>query len=233
MNFRQTTPFVSRTSPGEKRALMVYLILHVSVMPMLISFVGLKAGYSETEVNFIYYAFGVAYMLAMCMGYLRRDFDPLCDRPLFCMFEVLTGYFVLLCMNYCATYIIFLIVPEFNNPNNNAVVDLINRDSAMMKVTLIFLAPVVEELLFRGGLFGIFREQSRLAAYLISVLGFALYHVMNYLVFDWRNIIFLLQYIPAGLMLCRCYERTGSIWCCIFFHMAVNGIAFNTMETMM
>ena len=44
--------------------------------------------------------------------------------------------------------------------------------------------------------------------------------------------IYVLEYVPVALLLCRCYERTNSIWSCIFFHMMVNGVAVNTLSAL-
>ena len=111
MNFRQTNEFTSHLEHKEMRAVMVYLILHVAILPWIINVVTARGIMSPTEGNFVYYAFGAAFMFAMCMGFLRRDFDPLCDRPLFCMLEVLTGYFTMMCLNFCVSYIILLVLP--------------------------------------------------------------------------------------------------------------------------
>ena len=39
----------------------------------------------------------------------------------------------------------------------------------------------------------------------------------------------MLQYLPAGFLLCRCYERTNSVWCSIFFHMLVNLVSLRLL----
>ena len=45
-------------------------------------------------------------------------------------------------------------------------------------------------------------------------------------------LLYMLQYIPVSFLLCRCYERTESIWCSIFFHMLVNGVALNALSAL-
>ena len=44
--------------------------------------------------------------------------------------------------------------------------------------------------------------------------------------------IFLLQYIPASLLLARCYERCNSIWGSIFFHMLINAVSFSALSVL-
>ena len=231
MNLRQPNNFTSHLEHKEMRAVMVYLILHVAVLPWVINLMAARGMMSATEGNFLYYAFGAAFMFSMCMGFLRRDFDPLCDRPLFCMLEILAAYFVMMCCNFCVAYLIVMVLPESSNPNNDAIGQLVLEDYGMMKASLMFFTPIVEEILFRAGIFGMIRDLAgRKWAYIVSAGLFSFYHVWSYAVIEPVFWIYLLQYIPVSLLLARCYERTNSIWCPIFFHMMVNGVAVNALD---
>ena len=96
-----------------------------------------------------------------------------------------------------------------------------------------FLPQWDEEMLFRAGIFGMIRDMlGRKPAYIVSVGLFSLYHVWSFAVVDPIYWVYLLQYIPVSFLLARCYERTNSIWCPIFFHMAVNGVAVNTLDAL-
>ena len=83
--------------------------------------------------------------------------------------------------------------------------------------------------MFRAGIFGIVRRKNRKAAYIVSALCFALYHVVPYAVQEPIYWVFTLQYIPVSLLMARCYERTNSIWGSIFFHMLINGISLGAL----
>ena len=215
------------------RAVMIYLIIHIGILPWLINWATARGSMSASDGNFLYYAFGAAFMLANCMGFFRRDFDPLCDRPLYCMLEILSGYMVMVCFNFCVSYILLQVLPGEENPNNAAVAELVIDDFGMMKTSLMFFTPITEEMLFRAGIFGMIRDMlGRKPAYIVSVGLFSLYHVWAYAAIDPIYWIYLLQYIPVSFLLARCYERTNSIWCPIFFHMTVNGVAVNTLDAL-
>lgn len=231
MNPRQIPEFTSHLERKEMRAVMVYLIVHVGLLPWVINLITARGGMSATEGNFIYYAIGTGFMLAMCMGFFRRDFDPLCDRPFYCLLEILTAYFVMVCFNFCTSALLLKLMPGSENPNNAAVSNLVFEDFGMMKASLMFFTPITEEMLFRAGIFGMMRElKGRRAAYIVSVALFSFYHVWSYAIIDPAYWIYLIQYIPVSFLLARCYERTNSIWCPIFFHMMVNGVAVNTLD---
>jgi membrane protease YdiL (CAAX protease family) len=210
---------------------MAYLIVHACILPWLINYMTTQGTVSPTEGNFLYYALGAGFMFATCMPFFRRDFDPLCDRPLYCMLEILTGYFSMVCVNFCVSALLLNLLPGSENPNNAAVTELVFEDFGAMKASLMFFTPITEEMLFRAGIFGMMREiKGRRAAYIVSVALFSFYHVWSYAVIDPIYWVYLLQYIPASFLLARCYERTNSIWCPIFFHMMVNAVAVNTLD---
>lgn len=216
---------VSTLTRRETVFALAYLPLHAAVLPRVLSAAARTGRLSTADINFFLYAFGASLMLMLLHGFFRRDFDVLCDRPVTILLDVVSGYFIILALNYCVSSIL-LSAGALENPNNAAVIDLLLADgSGRMNAMAIFLAPLVEEPLFRGGLFGTVRRYSRAAAYAVTVLLFAVYHEWQYLAADPRNFIYLLQYVPAGFMLCRCYERTESIWTPVFLHMLFNGMS--------
>lgn len=231
MNPRQIPQFTSHLERREMRAVMVYLIIHVGFLPWFINFLSVRGTLSPTEGNFLYYALGTGFMFSTCMPFFRREFDPLCDRPFFCMMEILTGYFSMVCINFCISALLLKLLPGAENPNNAAVTELVFDDFGAMKASLVFFTPITEEMLFRAGIFGMMRElKGRRAAYIVSVALFSLYHVWSYAVINPIYWLYLLQYIPVSYLLARCYERTNSIWSSIFFHMMVNAVAVNTID---
>ena len=115
------------------------------------------------------------------------------------------------------------------NLNNEAIMDLARTDSRAITAMAVFLAPLTEEMLFRGAIFGGIRKKNRIAAYAVSMLLFSVYHTWGYAIDDPSYWLYTIQYLPAAYLLCRCYERTNSIWCSIFFHMLVNHISMRML----
>ncbi|MDD3035430.1 MAG: type II CAAX endopeptidase family protein [Candidatus Saccharimonadaceae bacterium] len=84
--------------------------------------------------------------------------------------------------------------------------------------TLVVVAPVAEEILFRGYLFGKLRQVVPLwVAVLVTSLTFGLVHGAWNLAIDT---------FALSVVLCLLREKTGSIWSSILLHMSKNGIAF-------
>ena len=177
--------FTSRMSKWELIAALLYLPLHVWLLPRLLTMIPATAELSDLNVNML---------LGLAMT---------------------------------------LILPaDQANPNNATVMELAGEEFGKTAAIAVFLAPLVEEPIFRGGVFGLIRRTNRNAAYAVSMLLFALYHVWGYALQDPFYWVYLLQYLPVSWLLCRCYERCNSIWGSIFFHMMVNAISISALQAL-
>jgi membrane protease YdiL (CAAX protease family) len=85
---------------------------------------------------------------------------------------------------------------------------------ALMSVAAVFVAPVTEEVIFRGYLYPAAKRFCGPAgAILFSSLVFAAAH---------GNVVALLPLFALAVVLCLLYEFTGSIWACISVHFLFN-----------
>lgn len=206
---------------------MMLLGLHCVLFPIVVGVLALTLPLelNESEWNLAYYAVSFALTLIMLGGFLRRSFDTLIENIFLCMKYFLFGWGLYYILNIAAAALLSGV--EFlnaANPNDDTVSELVKTQGGAMKAAAVFLAPVVEEVIFRGGLFCSVRRKNRVLAYALSITLFALYHCWQYALayMDLRYLLFMLQYIPAGFVLCWCYDKSGSIWTSIFFHMSVN-----------
>jgi membrane protease YdiL (CAAX protease family) len=106
----------------------------------------------------------------------------------------------------------------------NVAVDLGTRDSTLAFVGAAFLvcvvAPVAEELFFRGFLFGGLRRHGLVVAALVSGTAFGLAHVAS------SPIGFIVPLAALGVILALLYERTGSLYPSMGLHALNNSVAF-------
>ena len=214
----------------------IYLFIHVIALPLLIRMYDKAAGgVNPANANLVYYAFGVAFVAAVMLRYLRREFDALMDRLGWCIITALLALLVMYALNTAATLVLMLLEEVLNNPNNDMVAQLAREDFGAIKALSVFIAPIVEEVLFRGVLFGSLRERSRGWAYVVSVAAFGLYHVWQSALAagDWTMLLYAVQYVPISVVLAWCYERSGSLWTGIFYHMGYNAISFTLLTMMM
>jgi membrane protease YdiL (CAAX protease family) len=98
-------------------------------------------------------------------------------------------------------------------------------------LTLVVVAPIAEEVLMRGYLYGKLRkDMSSVSAILLSALLFALLHLGfgtseqgGFAITQW-NVA--LNILPLGIILATLRETTGSVWAGVLLHMLKNGVAF-------
>lgn len=85
-------------------------------------------------------------------------------------------------------------------------------------ITLVIIAPLAEEILFRGYLYGKLKKFVPVwIAILATSILFGLVHG------EWNLAI---DTFALSVVLCILRESTGSIWASVLLHMAKNGIAF-------
>ncbi len=232
---RKIPEFTSHPTKWEAFAAIIYMPVHLGLLPLIMRILLLQGHVDSVNANFICYAVGTAYMLLTLGRFLRREFDPLCSAPFNVASEIALSYLLMLCFNMGVNLILGALSgagleAALDNPNNQAVFALADENFGKISAMTIFLAPIVEELMFRGGVFGVLRRYNRRAAYIASMLLFSVYHVWSYAIHEPAAWIYVIQYLPISWLLCRCYERCNTIWASIFLHMLINGISMQALQ---
>lgn len=218
-------PFV-KLKKSEIWGALILLALHAIIFPIVAGFcIGFNTpGWDSARINLAYYCLSFCCTLLLMGNFLHRNFNALCDNPGRVIKTYLLGWLIYLGAAMAAGVILNFIDFGGANPNDSAVMDMVDINRRSVFVIGVLLAPIVEETIFRGGIFGSIRPKSRLLAYAASIALFSLYHVWQFAFFynDLRYLIFALQYIPISLTLCWCYDRSGSLWTSIALHMTFN-----------
>lgn len=214
---------------GARIAGWVYLPVHVFVLPLTLgaALAAVRGELpSDVTCNVWYYLIGLAFTLIAMWGFLRRSYDTLSGSILRCIGILFAAYgldvLLSLVLQLGAGFI-----GELPSPNNDAVTRLAAADHKRMIAVAVLMAPLVEECLFRGVVFGTIRPRSRFWAYAVSIALFSLYHVWQYVVMygDPKLLLSALAYVPVSAALTFCYEQTRSIWPPVFFHMCINALS--------
>ena len=214
----------------------VYLALHIIGIPLLMS---LWAQFTENApgdavLNGVYYGIGLAFVLIVMLRFLRAGFDTLLDNLPRCILTLLAALGIDYCLSFAVTAVLLMLQEASQTPNNEAVMTLAGENYGLMRALAVFIAPLVEETLFRGVVFGSLRKKSRALAYAVSVALFSLCHVWQYALaaMDWRELLYAVQYIPVSFALAWSYERSGTIWVPIFMHMGINALSFAVLSAL-
>ena len=226
--------FVHRMSRTQKILGWIWLPMYLLVVPLAIEFFnyGNPGVLSEGTANLAAYGVSAVALGLIMFRYWRADFEALLDRPGRAVLSALLAMAVNYALSMAVTLLLYALSgDELENPNNAAMIDIAQNDYGAIKAAAVFLAPIVEETLFRGLIFGSIRPKHRVLAYVVSALAFCLLHVWQYVLIsgDFSLLIYSLQYVPSAVALAYCYERSGSIWTPILLHIILNAMAFTVI----
>ena len=208
-----------------------WLPFYLFALSMLIGWVFrlLNVPTDEISVNVIYFSVNLLFVLIAFRRFLLQRFF---GKGIWDFLQALIVGGVLY---YAGTWLIQAGITrffgEFTVFNNVQVESLASQNPTFMLIVSVVLAPVIEETLVRGVVFGSFYGASGVLAYLVSGFLFIFMHNWQYLQTNALRDVLLscLPYIPACIALGWVYEKSGSIWCSITLHALINAASFGLL----
>ena len=227
----------SYMTPGEQIGGVVFLMIYLVVLPFatdpLFRFVGglLDVSISATVKKMVYYYVLFAVTLVMFHKFIGRTSRNFADNLGVACRSMLVGLIGLYGLNELVYRLTRLAIDNRTNLNDTTISAQIQDAPRVTLLIIVFLAPFVEEVLFRGLVFGNLKSKSRVVAYLVSCLLFALIHVWQFAVVQQDITYFLLmvQYLVPGAVLAWAYESSGTLWASIGLHAAANALSAWTL----
>ena len=224
------------TKPSRRETIggSIYLFLYIFVLtwlvPVAVHF--LKPDFNAAQMNFVYFGVNFAATTVIFRKYLLRSLDDALFIGFPTLWYALLGYLGNLMLSGMVASAILDFYPEFANVNDATVMGLADQNMALMFIGAVVLAPVTEELLFRGLIFRGLYDRSPLAAHLVTMVLFSLIHVTGYIgVYDWKLLFCcFLQYLAPAYCLNFAYQQSGTIFSSIAMHMITNLMAFAVMR---
>ena len=225
--------FTAYMTAGEQIAGTAFFVIYLIVLPFVAAplfhlaetLLGMEI--SAAVENSIYYYVLFAVTVIIFHNFLGRTSRLLVDNLGGACKTLVMGLVALYGVNELVYRLSGLVISNRTNLNNCAISAQIEDAPRVTMLIVIFLAPFVEEVLFRGLLFGNLKTKSRFVAYAVSCLLFALLHVWQFAVVNRDITYFLLmvQYLVPGLVLAWVYDRSGTLWSSIGLHAVVNALA--------
>ena len=227
---KKTSPYMT---PGEQIAGTVFFVIYLLVLPFVtgrlfrLAELLLDVTISQALQNVIYYYVLFAVTLLIFHKFLARTCRNLADNLGTACQTLLVGLVGLYGLNELAYRLTNLIITNRTNLNDTAISAQMDSAPYMTLLIVVLLAPFVEEVLFRGLVFGNLKSRSRALAYVVSCLLFALLHVWQFAVVkqDVTYFLLMIQYLVPGLVLAWAYDHSGTLWASIGLHAAVNALS--------
>ena len=231
---RKNTAYMS---PGEQIAGTVFFVIYLLVLPFAAAPLFRLAGHlldtvitGAMQTAICYYVL-FAVTILIFHGFLALTSRRLMENLGESLKTLAMGLVALYGLNELVYRLSGLFLTSRTNLNNGTVTVHLDNAPHMTLVIVLLLAPFVEEVLFRGLVFGNLRYKSRGLAYLVSCLLFALLHVWQFAVGNQDLTYFLLmvQYLVPGLVLAWAFDHSGTLWTSVGLHVLANALSVWTM----
>lgn len=205
--------------------LVVYLFLMSDALTLVLGLMGIHV--DPVTLNKVYFVACFVITAVLFRRFLSYSLPVVADRPLRVLCGILLGYGIYAACQGTLGMLYGYFVPELQTPNDDNIRALAGSSYSMMVAAAVLLAPMTEETLIRGLIFGNLRNKNRILAYVVTALVFSGMHIMNYVLqMNVGSILLnLLLYALPSVALCVCYEYAGSIWAPIGLHMLINALS--------
>ena len=223
-------------TPGEQIAGTVLLTLYLLVLPAvrdpLFDLVERLTGanLSASLRSIVYYYALFAAVVVIFRRFLCRTSRNFTDNLGVACEAALTGLVALYGLNELVFRLGRVLVGGLTNLNDGLIAAPVPDAPRTTLLIAVVIFPIVEETLFRGLVFGGLKGKSRWIAYAASCCLFALSHVWQLASSGLSPLALArtLQYLVPGAVLCRTYERSGSLWSAVAVHAAANALCLWT-----
>lgn len=213
---------------------LIFLPAQLFVLPGLLTLGNtlLPVPFSDAWVNFFFFLLNFLCIIGIFHRFLGKSLDYSLQNPGLCLFGALRGYIGY----YAATLLVGIFItfaePSFVNVNDQSILSMTQDNFRIMAVGTVLLVPIVEEVLYRGVIFGGLYSKNKLLAYCVSTAVFSLVHIFGYIgAYEWKLLLLcFVQYLPAGACLAWAYARSGSIFAPILIHTTVNALGIFAMR---
>ena len=144
------------------------------------------------------------------------------------VYSITIGIVMIYGISIVANMIINFVLGGGSNDSANQLLfeDYLNNGALLMAFQSVVLAPILEELLFRGLVFRSLRDKSKWLAIFASSFLFGFLHIYSALFAgDLSQLIYLLSYGGMGFAFSYAYEKRKTICVPILMHMINNLVA--------
>lgn len=213
---------------------LIYLPFYIIGLAFLLELLFRAMGWnlSLTDANLIYFLVNFLVVALLFHRWLIESLAVVTRRFWPFVQAVILGFVLYYALSWLVGAVLTFLDLAVDNPNDAFVGSLAGNNFRLIAICTILLAPMVEETLFRGLIFGGIHRKSRIAAYAVSSLLFAAIHVWQYVgEVGWTaTLLCAVQYLPAGVALGWTYEKSGTIWASTVVHCLVNAVSMGILH---
>ena len=221
-------------SRSEKLLGWLYMAFSLLALPAVLNWINaqLAKPVPESTLNFVFYLTNFLFIISIFHRFLRASLIAAWRDIWNFIQAVILGYVAYWAATRSMDFVMGYLMPGFSNINDAAISELARTNYTLMLIGVVFLVPLSEEMLYRGLIFRNLWQDSKVAAYLVSMAAFAAIHVLGYIGSEdiARLVLCFIQYLPAGLCLAWTYTKADNIFAPVVVHAIVNAVAIGALR---
>lgn len=209
--------------------LVIYGFFMGDILGLGLDLLGIS--YTAAQLNALFFLCNFVITALVFWRFLTRNLSLAPGNLLRILKAMLLGFCIYWLLQVGLDVIGQFLSGNMDIPNDDTISSIAGENYRIMWAGAVLLAPMVEETLVRGLIFGTVRRLNRAAAYAAAAVVFAAMHVLSYLgQMDALTLGYnILVYGLPSIALCACYEYAGNIWAPIGLHMIINALGMSAM----
>ena len=221
-------------SRGELIGGFLYLPFYIILLGLLLDWLAplVIRDPSVITINALYFLINFIVVVLVFRRWLIASLSTISKRFWAFLQAAVLGFVFYYALSWVLSLILVLLNLVVLNTNDAFVASLVGGNFQLMAVCIVILGPVVEEVLFRGLIFGNLHQKNRWLAYIVTTILFAAIHVWQYVgTVGWTaTLLSAIGYIPAGIALGWTYEKAESVWAPILVHSLINAVSLGILH---
>lgn len=224
---KKTRNAYTSMSRGEKIAGFIWLAVQFFLPWLLHKGIGLL-NITVSEQMQIFLPYLIDFLAIVCIFHKFLKSSAICAWHDLWNFvqAVVLGFVALYVCNWLANWIMGRFLPAYTPVVDVSVKAFSGCNRYLRIVCVVILAPVIDEILYRGLIFRNVWRKSKAWAYILSIAVFAAAQTARFLLAgdfaDWA--VCFAQYLPAGLCLAWTYAKADNLYAPVVVHGIMNAI---------
>ncbi|MHB8097663.1 MAG: CPBP family intramembrane glutamic endopeptidase [Erysipelotrichaceae bacterium] len=202
-----------------------YFLVYPMILFVILSVFGIDSWLYDGKADTIYSIIMLVVSIYFTKDLLLRSINELADNPGKVFKTIITTLPMMLLGSIVLNYLITTFTGQAEAQNQTEIIGLFEQAPYLIIIQALLYAPIVEEIMFRGLVFGGLSKKSMVFAVIVSSSLFGLAHVYNSILSgNFADLWFFPTYALLGYFLNRAYIKSGSIVSSMALHFLNNAI---------
>lgn len=202
-----------------------YFLIYPLMLYGVLAILGIDSWIFDGKGDTLYSLIMLVISVYLTRDLLGRSINVLAENPGKVFKTIITTLPLMLLGSFVLNYLITTLTGQVEAENQSMIIDLYAQAPYLIIIQALLYAPIVEEIMFRGLVFGALSKKSNFIGVLVSSSLFGLVHVLSSVLSgNFADLWFFPTYALLGFFLNRAYIKSGSIVSSMALHFLNNAI---------